>query len=761
MQQLKIRCLGGFDVRLGETPIESFESQKVRALLAYLVCQRHRAFDREHLAGLLWPERPEAVARRNLRQALYNLKQVLVPADSGETTGKDDATQEVVLADQRQVGLHPDLDCWLDVDAFEKARSKGLSRDRVDPHYLAEAAGLYRGEFLSGFSVRDSAEFEQWYLTEQSRLREAVIEVLHGLIENYLSRGELRLGTRFAHRLVAIDPLSESAYRYLIQLYGFSGRRQRALSQYEQLRELLQRELGVEPEEKTKQVLNATLNQSEIGDPVADEPVGPLLPMVGRAESYRQLEKEWSLAASQGSRLSIVEGEPGVGKTRLVRSFLDAASSKGRLLVLKSKCDDTVPTAYQPVVELLRNAIDTDTAIDTSGNKSKLQELSPNALAVLGRLLPEIVSSPAGRSTPAGTGQDLSGGILDVLDFLGRQCSLVALFLDDLHRADEESLRFFSNLLAHRSEVPVWMIATCQSGWERLRPTGSKILIERLDSTAVEEIASELVETDQTSELAGFLHSKSRGLPVLIAEWINFLWDEGALTRSRSRWRLTGSLAELPSVDPATVETLISHRLLRLPSSTRRIAVLASIVGHSFDAELLRQAENEHPFVIDLGLQILLEKWLLQKQAPRWSTAGGEQDVEPMPHGTRHGRFEFSHRRIRRAVYQTIAPERRKFLHLLVAAKLEASQDEPGGCCEQLAYHYTNAGRWREALGHLRAAAHSARRLGATVTAGRYLDRALETIDHILEETNHPETWQVLRSEISVQRAALGDVSPA
>lgn len=748
MQSLKIRCLGGLEFRLGEEPLESFESQKVRALLMYLACQRRRTFDREHLAGLLWPEKTEAAARRNLRQALYNLKQVLAPEES---------SPGVVATDQGQIGLHPELECWVDVEAFEDARAQGLSGDRVEPHYLAEAAGLYRGEFLAGFSLRDSSAFEDWCAMEQRRLREAAIEILHALIESYLSRGELRLGTRFAHRLVAIDPLSESAYRYLIQLYGFSGRRQRALNQYEQLRDLLQLELGVEPEEQTKRVLNVALRQNELGDPVTDEPVGPLLPMAGRGKPYRQLETEWKRADAEGNRLSIVEGEPGVGKTRLVRSFLDAASARSRLLVLKSKCDDTVPTAYQPVVELLRNAIATDTAdIDWS-----LHDLSPESLSALGLLLPEI-GLPGGRQrSPNETKPDLFPGVVEVLMLLGQRYQLLVLFLDDLHRADEETIHFLERLLELRTKIPLWMIATCQPDWDHLSSSGPKIRVERLEATMVEEIASDLVVSEQVPDLARFLYKKSGGLPVLIAEWINLLWDEGALSRSGSRWRLSRDLAESFTPEPLAVDSLISHRLLRLPSSTRRIAVLASIVGHAFDAELLRQAENEHPSVVDLGLQILLEKWLLQKQAPRWSTAEEEQELEPMPHGTRHGRFEFSHRRIRLAVYQTIAPERRKHLHLLVASKIEAERRPASDRSEQLAYHYAAAGRWREALEHLRAAAGNARRLAAFATADRYLGRALDVIGHVLEEAEHPQPWYEKRAEVEIERAELQEMKRA
>ncbi len=424
-----MRCLGGFEVRYDDRPVTGFESQKVRALLAYLACHRDRALRRDHLAGLLWPEKSEEAARRNLRQAIYNLKRAW-PADAPPVSGG-----------RGELRLNPELDCWLDVEAFERARRRGLPKGNVEPHYLGEAAELYRGDFLHGFLVRDSSELEHWLLSEQGRLREGAIETFQTLVESYLARGELRLGTRYADRLLAIDPLSEAAYRY-----------------------------------------------------------------------YRELEASWQAALAGNTRLTLVAGEPGVGKSRLVRAFLDAVTSRTETAVLEGRCDDTLAIAYQPIAEVLRNLLTSEAC------EPALAAAPPTMLGELARLVPEL--------------------------------------------------------------------RELEPACPRLPPITDPAALERL----YEAVAG--------------------GLPVAVAEWINFLWDEGSLVYEGGRWRLASPLT-VPAA-PASLENLTLMRLRRMPSSTRRLATQGAVVGQRFDTELLRLAADEHQTVVDVGVRLLVEHWLVR-----------------------------------------------------------------------------------------------------------------------------------------------------
>ena len=162
MARLEIFLLGSFQVTLDSEPLTNFESDKARALLAYLAVEADRPHRREALAGLLWPDTPEQTARTNLRSALANLRQVL----------HDQHAQSPYLFVTRQtIQLNPEGDYWLDVDAFRGAAgmcaAKGDAALPLRIPELSAAIKLYRGQFLADFYVRDALLFEEWAETQR------------------------------------------------------------------------------------------------------------------------------------------------------------------------------------------------------------------------------------------------------------------------------------------------------------------------------------------------------------------------------------------------------------------------------------------------------------------------------------------------------------------------------------------------------------------------------------------------------------------
>lgn len=768
--QLMIRCFGGFEVRHGDHVLTGFESQKVRGLLAYLLCHRHRHLSREFLASLFWPEKGEEAARRNLRQAVYNLKRVLPTLD--------DESADPILADRDRIQIHPKLAIWFDVDEFNAARRRGAAADRIDPHYLAEAAGVYRGEFLQAFSVKDSSEFEHWLTHERERLREQAAVVYKTLVECYMARSEIRLGTRYAHRLAAIDPLSEEAHRYLIQLYGYSGRRSRAVAQYEELRRLLDEELGIEPSEDTQRILADALSESKREDAATNEaePVGPLLPLVGRRLPYEQLEEQWQRALKGRGPMTLVSGEPGIGKTRLVRSFLDAVSSRSGTTVLKGRCEESIPRPFQPIALVLQNAFSSQ----THDADFSLEMVPLGVLQEVSRLLPDLADLLATTPPPISASEDrerLFESIARFLDLFAGQGPndegrALILFLDDLHLADKDSCEVLKFLARRRGRQPLWIVATCESTTaeslladlgETASTNQQRIELERLDELAVEEIAAALVGKHEAATMLPFLDRRGAGLPVAITAWINFLWDEGALKQATGEWRLTRSIDELPSPLDSSIDHLVLQRLKRLPNSTRRLATLASMIGLRFNADLLQRVEEEHLTVIELGLQILLERWLVQRHTLSWATAHGDSREASTAHGTppretARDTFEFSHRRIQQAIYRAVSPDRRRFLHQRIAKVMAAEGGAEDRQSEHLAFHLSHAGAWPEAFPHLLTSARKAAAVMAGEVAAFYYERADLAATRAMETSGEGapmEHWTQVRQELRDERRAF------
>lgn len=775
MGRLEIRLLGGFEVWHDGQLINGFESQKVRALLAYLVLNHDTAHTRDHLAGLLWSEKDDETARRNLRQAVYNLRTSLPHADTPSPP---------ILTTHQSVQFNPETDYWLDVAAFEDAVRRGMSVSAgVDPRHLAVASDLYRGDFLAGFFIADSPAFEHWVLYEQERLREMAIQTLRRLVDYYLASREYRLGIQYAQRLLEIDPLFEEAHRNLMRLYALSGRRSRALSQYETCRNLLRDELGVEPLEETTALYQAVLAEEWPATPSAGKatPASPPVPLVGRDAAYARLRRSWEATCQGMGRLTLVEGEAGIGKTRLIEDFIRQAVTDTQTMVLCGRCYELAPrVAYQPIAEALREIIGRQRPLV----RQALASLTPGHLAEMVRLVPELyalhpdLSGPS-RLSESGTHQRLFEAVARFLEALARltrqnqRNRSVILFLDDLHRADRAGLELLQYLVRRLNGAPIWIVATYTP--EELDPEHpllplrrqlsrdqrvDRVALDRLSLTDIERIAAAIVGDERAGELAKFLDRESGGLPLTIVELVNWLCDQGILVaRRNNRWSLNGPLPALATPTPENPRNLIIGRVSQLPTSARRLLTLAAVIGPQFGAGLLREAAGEHMAVVDASADIWLERRLVRPALRQWteetSKAVGDAHLSAAWWRT----FEFVHDRIRLVVYYDVNPKRRRVMHREVAEVLEKHYaGDLDRVCEALAYHYTAAEVWDKAFTYLLRAGDKAREALANDTALYYYDQALAALDHMEDENaSEAERQHCLekRFQVLVSRAEV------
>ncbi|MFL7792716.1 MAG: BTAD domain-containing putative transcriptional regulator, partial [Anaerolineae bacterium] len=248
MAHLALFLLGRFQVELDGEPIVAFESDKVRALLAYLAVEADRPHRREKLAGLLWPDRLEQDARRNLRYALSSLRAAI-----GDRAVGDDqcaASPSFLLVSRRTIQFNSASDAWVDVAAFAEL----LAASSPDASDLEQAVALYQGEFLEGFLGSDSVAFEEWMLLKQEQFGRQARSALYQLAAMYERRGEYGRALPHIWRQVELDPWQEEARRQLMRVLALSGQRVGALAQYDVYQKALAEELGVEPTRATTEL---------------------------------------------------------------------------------------------------------------------------------------------------------------------------------------------------------------------------------------------------------------------------------------------------------------------------------------------------------------------------------------------------------------------------------------------------------------------------------------------------------------------------
>ena len=330
MAHLSLGVLGPLQVRLDDTPVAMLASDKARALLVYLAVEADRAHRRESLVGLLWPESPEDAARHNLRQALFSLRQAI---------GDQAASPPYLLISREAIHLNRASDYSLDLAQFEAVlhackqhRSRGTEDASTRAARLEEAVKLYRGEFLHGFFLEDSEEFEQWALVWRESLHQQALEAHSDLANYYEEHGDFQATRRHALRQLELDPWREEAHCQAMRALAQEGQRAAALAQYETCRRVLAEELGVEPSAGTRQLAEqiragtlkakADLPSSLPAGAVHNLPAS-LTSFHGREQELIELER---LLADPECRCISLVGPGGVGKTRLA---LEAARQHG------------------------------------------------------------------------------------------------------------------------------------------------------------------------------------------------------------------------------------------------------------------------------------------------------------------------------------------------------------------------------------------------------------------------------------------------
>lgn len=307
---LSAKLLGRFELNLDTQPV-ALPSRAAQSLAAYLLLHpgdRHR---REKLAGVLWPDSPEANARNYLRQALWHLRQAL--------------PDTFLHTDRMTIGWQTDAAWRLDVDQL---RHPGQD----DIKSLAVAVEVYAGELLPGF-------YEEWVLRERERLAALYDERIARLLELLLAVNEWRQAIDRAEKWIAHGHTPEPAYRALMQAHASLGNTAAALAVYQRCVDALESELGVPPSPETA-ALAASLRNGEFPDkmtrwqgdraihtspshPVISSPFHPVIPSNLPAPTTPLIGRENELAAlaallvDPDQRLVTIVGPGGMGKTRL------------------------------------------------------------------------------------------------------------------------------------------------------------------------------------------------------------------------------------------------------------------------------------------------------------------------------------------------------------------------------------------------------------------------------------------------------------
>src|SRR3989440_3561782 len=588
-----------------------FSTRKELALLIYLAVEGG-VHSRKKPAEQFWPEGDAGHGRAALRITLLHLRHML-----GE--GADVFPVPHLLIKRDTLGLDLtsaiELDLHILLEACTSARASTgttltmpeVARRRLLAQ-LQRATGLPRGEFLEGFSLRDAPAFDDWVRFQREYWHLRTSEVFDRLSQMQFEAGELEAAIETVGRWLVLAPLHEDAYRRLMRLHFAAGDRAAALHVYGTCRARLSTGMQTEPTLETVALAN---RMRAVAPPRRKEaPMHPLAlspatfldgPLLGRTTELSTLIKLYHTAQYGQTQVVLLEGEVGIGKTRLATEFLTWAEMEGADVLQGQAFETGGHLPYRPVIEALRPRIERENAPDDL--------LSDLWLAELSRLLPELGDRYPDLPDPVGDKSVARNRLFEAVARLGQALAArtpLVLFIDDVQWADAASLDGLHYLPRRltESQTPALLLLALRMG-EREMPSGLaewRTGMERavplthlqLGPLTAEDILRLLQafgrkDGGRSADLERFgqwLFTETEGQPFYLMETLKVLLERGALTSRPNEdggWTIDftavmGHEMGGRGVFPPRVREVICARLDRLPPNAFSLLAAGAVL---------------------------------------------------------------------------------------------------------------------------------------------------------------------------------------
>lgn len=734
MSELVIRTLGAPAVEYQGSAIK-VDTRKAIALLIYLAVEAQPR-SRDAIAALLWPEHDQTRARAALRRTLSVLHKAL--------------GGQYLLIERERLSLGGPDAPWVDALEFRRLIASRRNHDHAEKEVCAacleplrQAVALYQDDFLAGFALRDSASFDDWQVSLRQALRDEMSIALAALTRAYILVGELHEGIVAARRWVQLDPLNESAHRFLMRLYNWTGQRAAALRQYRECAQILERELSTPPLAVTTRLYDAiranrapdppssaagraatralpdsaadSSTAEPVDTPVVASRVPGVAPLIGREQEWAAALHAYTASARAGEVL-VIEGEAGIGKTRLADELVAHARAAGSVVGVARCYQGENTLAYTALAALLRSTIGDDAA-------GRLRALPDIWLSEAMRLAPELAAARPSVPTPAPL--DTPGAQTRFFEGL-RETLLAAcatgnppglLLVDDAQWADDASLDALSYLMRRLERQPICVVVTWRSDAVDARHRLWRLLVEAqrqgratrisLDRLGEGDVRAWLAQGLGASadraprELATRLYQETEGLPFFIAQYLMAL-NAGAFTDNGDRWAA-----------PVGVHDLLQSRLSVVSETGWQALTSAAVLGRSFDLDTVREVSGRSDEETTAALDELRAHDLI-REAPDMRFGGIS--------------YDFTHDKLRALVYDETSLARRRLLHrraaeaLVAASRRQRTGDERAA---QIALHFAAAGDDAAAAAQHTVAGGRARELFAHADAIWHFRRAL------------------------------------
>lgn len=572
--------------------------RKHLALLVYLA-RSPRGRTREHLVGLLWGEKPEAAARHSLNEAIRVLRRYLGDDSVDTGAGQVRLAAEAVRLDASQLEALAAAGEW-----------KAASR-------------LVAGEFLEGFAIAGASGFEDWLAGERSLLRRRSVEVLVSHADELLRAGQASESVGVALRAVALEPDSELALRILMRGLSLSGDRAGALERYEAHCERLKRETGGSPDAETR-ALAERVRQERLVRPgpavgaAEQDDDSRKAPLVGReSELARLVDAAARAARDRRAAVLVLEGDSGVGKTRLAEELLARMRLDGVVVAAVRAVEADREEEWSGILALVRHGL--LPARGLAAAPAPALAAFTAALAEWADRFPDLPGEPV----PAPLGRALS----EVLRAATEE-QPVALAVDDARWLDRSS--FLALLAALRDLATAPLIIVFATDLQPPIPEldevrarigrdvrGVSLRLAPLGTADLRALARHMLPGFNDVEIERVVRrvaTDSAGLPLLAVELFRAVALGLDLRQTPGAWPepLKTLDQTLPGDLPETVVAAIRIGFRRLSPTAQRVLAVAAALGDRVPGNLLAKVTTLSPADLALALDELeWNRWLV------------------------------------------------------------------------------------------------------------------------------------------------------
>lgn len=644
LKKIIANLLGLPEIYMDDKKIK-FPFKKAEALFYYLLLKKESS--RDILVNLFWGDLEENLAKKNLRNAVYSIKKLF--------------NEDIIISPTRAtVCLNPDIVLTLDIDKFLDKSNKDYS-------------SLYRGDFLEGFYVKDADKFEEWMISTKEEFKDIYIQKLQSSLREYIEDKNTKEIKKYCKRLIAIDEFNEKPYRLLMKVYKEEGKYDKAIHIYNKLDKNLKEELGVSPDKKTLEIYNEILNLKTESNICAE--CGGDGFFFGRTEELKTLHYNYNkFLLNLNSKSSLIIGEAGIGKTRLICKFLSSID-KNNINILSSAC-------YQAEEEYLLKPWNNIFNEISNIIKEENIKISPALSGIITSIFPTFnmnnnVHINLNEKMDMIKYQAVEDAIIGVLEQISKNKKTI-LFIDDIQWIDNMSLSIIKSLLLKNRNKSIMVIIASRDGYNEkihefltcmdMNNLIIKINLDRLNKEDTFNFINNFLKDNSLSlQEKEKIYKETEGNIFFLTETLNMFKDGGSFD----------------NISPK-MENILQTRLFNLSRDERRILDIISVSFDKVKFDDLKALWKESDLkLIDL-ISDLEHKCLIREILNGTS-------IE----------IAISHNKMREFVYSKLCLSERIVLHSRIAKLFEGklkNNFSDSLLYSKLIYHFENSGNKLKAI---------------------------------------------------------------